>query len=93
VNYLDDLIKRLSEAGIRLNNIGEFPLRNLVREARNVLQELRETRDSLEELLGVLLLEYHNGCWLSGDNKTRNEAERELLGKCLHSLGTPHPST
>ena len=93
VNYLDDLIKRLSEKGIELNNSGHFPLRNLVREARNALETVRESRDSLEELLGVLLLEYHNSNWLSGDNKTRNEQKRELVGSVIDFLGRPHSSS
>jgi hypothetical protein len=91
VNYLDDLIKRLSEKGIEFNNSGNMSNRNLVREARNALEQVREARDSLEELLGVLLLEYHNANWLSGDNKTRNESQRHMVGRCLQDLGTPHP--
>ena len=40
-------------------------------------------RDTLETLLAVETLEYHNKAWLAGDNKTRNEAKRRLIQTAL----------
>ena len=83
MKYLDDLIKRLSAKGIELNNLGQFELRNLVREARDVLEAVRPVQDCMEELISVLLLEYHDVNWLSGNPKMRNENKQRLVGECI----------
>jgi hypothetical protein len=44
------------------------------------------TKGILEEILAVLLLEYHDKNLLSGDNKTRNEWMRKRVIECIGSL-------
>jgi hypothetical protein len=43
---------------------------------------------NIEQLLAIEILEYHNKNYLAGDNKTRNQAKRDLLLECVSELGT-----
>ena len=45
-------------------------------------------RGRIELILGIELLEYHDMNFLSGSNKSRNEAKRDCLLECLSLLGT-----
>lgn len=84
----NDLLNRLHDKAVALNASRDYETRDLVREARNALEKIKDIRDALEQLDGVLLLEYHNANWLGGDPKRRNEGKRELIARCLAILGT-----
>ena len=47
----------------------------------------RFLRDELEKLHAVMMLEYHNSNWLSGDSKRRCEATMETIRQMLRVFG------
>ena len=50
------------------------------------MKDLEQLKENLEILQSITLLEYRNKNYLSGDNKTRNEAKQKLIEQSVQLI-------